>query len=65
VRLLPPGGQLVEAKTLGTTLSIVAEYNRERAVADGVNVGYDVYRIKTRATESGGGGEKGAAVVWR
>lgn len=31
----------------------VAEYNHERAVTDGVNVGYDVYRIKTRVTESG------------
>jgi type I restriction enzyme R subunit len=24
------------------------EYSHERAVADGVNVGYDVYRIKTQ-----------------
>jgi type I restriction enzyme R subunit len=31
----------------------VAEYNHERAVADGVNVGYDVYRIRTRVTEQG------------
>jgi len=37
----------------------VAEYNHERAVADGVNVGYDVYRIKTRVTEQGGKIEKG------
>jgi type I restriction enzyme R subunit len=37
----------------------VAEYNHERAVADGVNVGYDVYRIKTRVTESGGQVDKG------
>ena len=27
--------------------NLVMEYNHERAVADGVNVGYDVYRIKT------------------
>ena len=27
--------------------NLVTEYNHERAVADGVNVGYDVYRIKT------------------
>src|SRR5207237_7511094 len=32
----------------------VAEYNHERAVADGVNVGYDVYRIRTRVSERGG-----------
>jgi hypothetical protein len=24
------------------------EYNHDRAVADGVNVGYEVYRIRTR-----------------
>jgi type I restriction enzyme R subunit len=27
--------------------NLVMEYNHERAVADGVNVGYEVYRIKT------------------
>ncbi len=27
------------------------EYTYERAVADGVNVGYEVYRIKTKVTE--------------
>jgi len=37
----------------------VAEYNHERAVADGVNVGYDVYRIRTRVTGQGGKVEKG------
>src|SRR5213079_3707447 len=37
----------------------VAEYNHERAVTDGVNVGYDVYRIRTRVSESGGKVEKG------
>src|SRR6185503_16067696 len=37
----------------------VAEYNHERAVADGVNVGYDVYRIKTKVTAAGGKVEKG------
>ena len=26
--------------------NLVMEYNHERAVADGVNVGYDVYRIQ-------------------
>ena len=35
------------------------EYGHERAVADGVNVGYEVYRIKTRVTEQGDKVEKG------
>ena len=39
--------------------NLVMEYNHERAVADGVNVGYDVYRIKTQVTEEGGKVEKG------
>lgn len=34
--------------------NLVMEYNHERAVADGVNVGYEVYRIKTKVTEQGG-----------
>ena len=34
--------------------NLVMEYNHERAVADGVNVGYDVYRIKTQIGEQGG-----------
>jgi type I restriction enzyme R subunit len=33
--------------------NLVMEYNHERAVADGVNVGYEVYRIKTEITERG------------
>jgi type I restriction enzyme R subunit len=28
--------------------NLVMEYNHDRAVADGVNVGYEVYRIRTR-----------------
>jgi type I restriction enzyme R subunit len=39
--------------------NLVTEYNHERAVADGVNVGYEVYRIKTQVTELGGRVEKG------
>jgi type I restriction enzyme R subunit len=39
--------------------NLVTEYNHERAVADGVNVGYEVYRIKTQVTEQGGKIEKG------
>ena len=39
--------------------NLVMEYNHERAVADGVNVGYDVYRIKTEVTDQGGKVEAG------
>ncbi|MGI8966635.1 MAG: type I restriction-modification enzyme R subunit C-terminal domain-containing protein [Limisphaerales bacterium] len=39
--------------------NLVTEYNHERAVADGVNVGYEVYRIKTQVSEQGGKVEKG------
>ncbi|MDD3179245.1 MAG: type I restriction-modification enzyme R subunit C-terminal domain-containing protein [Opitutaceae bacterium] len=39
--------------------NLVMEYNHERAVADGVNVGYLVYRIRTEVTERGGRVEKG------
>jgi type I restriction enzyme, R subunit len=43
----------------------VAEYNHERAVADGVNVGYDVYRIRTRVGNQGGKIEKGFLIDQR
>jgi len=33
--------------------NLVTEYPHERAVADGVNVGYDVYRIRTAISEEG------------
>jgi len=33
--------------------NLVMEYGHEEAVADGVNVNYDVYRIKTEITEQG------------
>ncbi len=39
--------------------NLVTEYGHERAVADGVNVGYEVYRIKTQVTDQGGKVEKG------
>src|SRR5881396_2207592 len=42
--------------------NLVSEYPHERAVADGVNVGYDVYRIRTEVTEQGGKVEKGLYV---
>ncbi len=33
--------------------NLVMEYNHEKAVADGVNVGCDIYRINTAITQSG------------
>jgi type I restriction enzyme R subunit len=33
--------------------NLVMEYGHEQALADGVNVGFDVYRIRTRITEGG------------
>ena len=33
--------------------NMVQEYTHEKAVADGVNVGYDVYRIETKITKDG------------
>jgi type I restriction enzyme R subunit len=39
--------------------NLVMEYGHERAVADGVNVGYEVYRIRTEVSEHGGKVEKG------
>ncbi|MCB1760948.1 MAG: DEAD/DEAH box helicase family protein, partial [Gammaproteobacteria bacterium] len=39
--------------------NLVMEYPHEQAVADGVNVNYDVYRIKTQITEGGSKVEAG------
>jgi len=39
--------------------NLVMEYNHERAVADRVNVGYEIYRIKTQITEQGSKVESG------
>ncbi len=33
--------------------NLVMEYSHERAIADGINVGYDVFRIQTEITEKG------------
>jgi type I restriction enzyme R subunit len=33
--------------------NLVQDYSHEKAVADGVNVGYDVYRIETQVTRDG------------
>lgn len=42
--------------------NLVMEYNHEMAVADGVNVNYDVYRIRTQITETGSKVESGYSV---
>ncbi len=39
--------------------NLVMEYGHERAVADGVNVGYDVYSIQTQVTARGATVKKG------
>ena len=39
--------------------NLVMEYGHEQAVADGVNVNYDVYRIRTKVTEEGSTVEAG------
>jgi type I restriction enzyme R subunit len=41
------------------------EYTHEQAVADHVNVGFDVYRIATEMTEIGGKVEAGVYVGHR
>ena len=42
--------------------NLVMEYNHEQAVADGVNVDFDTYRIRTDITEQGSTVEAGYAV---
>ena len=45
--------------------NLVTEYSHERAVADGVNVGYDVYRIRTKITQEGSTVEAGHYIDMR
>jgi type I restriction enzyme, R subunit len=45
--------------------NVVSEYSHEMAVADGVNVGYDVFLIETRITQKGATIWKGAYVERR
>lgn len=42
--------------------NLVSEYSHERAVVDGVNVGYEIYRIKTNISENGSKVDKGLVV---
>ena len=45
--------------------NLVMEYGHQQAVADGVNVNYDVYRIRTRVSEQGSQIEAGYSVGYR
>jgi type I restriction enzyme R subunit len=45
--------------------NIVAEYPYERSVVDGVNVGYEVFRIRTRIGEGGSKVDKGYTIPVR
>ena len=45
--------------------NLVMEYGHPQAVADGVNVNYDVYRIRTQVTETGSQIEAGYSVGYR
>jgi len=45
--------------------NLVMEYGHPQAVADGVNVNYDVYRIRTQVSESGSQVEAGYSVGYR
>ena len=42
--------------------NLVMEYSHQQAVADGINVGYNVYRIETQITEGGSTIEAGMTV---
>ncbi|MEL0586139.1 MAG: DEAD/DEAH box helicase family protein [Candidatus Thiodiazotropha sp. (ex. Lucinoma kazani)] len=53
-------------KTIGFfNQNLVSEYTHEDAVVDKVNVGYDIYRIKTELTEQGNKIDAGTAVEIR
>jgi type I restriction enzyme R subunit len=45
--------------------NLVMEYSHDKAVVDGVNVDYTVYRIRTEVTEQGGAIEAGLAAGFR
>ena len=45
--------------------NLVMEYNHEMAVADRVNVNYDVYRIRTKITDAGSRVEAGYSVQFQ
>ena len=45
--------------------NVVQDYSHPKAVADGINVGYDIYRIRTKLTEEGGSVQAGRYVPRR
>jgi type I restriction enzyme R subunit len=45
--------------------NLVMEYGHEQAVADGVNVNYDVYRVRTQVSEQGARVEAGYHIDYR
>ncbi len=45
--------------------NMVSEYALDRSIADGVNVGFEIFRIKTRVSEEGGLIESGFSVPVR
>ena len=45
--------------------NLVMEYGHQQAVADGVNVNYDVYRIRTQVSEQSAQVEAGYSVGYR
>ena len=45
--------------------NVVQDYSHTKAVTDGVNVGYDIYRIKTKISEDGGDVQAGRYVPRR
>ena len=55
-----------DARTIGYfKQNLVSEYSHEMAVADNVNVGYDVYLIETKITQQGGTIWKGEYIEHR
>ena len=45
--------------------NVVQDYSHTKAVADGVNVGYDIYRIRTKISDEGGSVQAGRYVPRR
>ena len=45
--------------------NVVQDYSHTKAVADGINVGYDIYRIRTKISEEGGSVQAGRYVPRR
>src|SRR5258707_9120568 len=45
--------------------NLVYEYSQAESVVDGVNVDYEVYRLRTQMTEQGGKVERGNVLVYR